>query len=111
MNKRTPKSLPNTRKIVNSRMIKLMKYAIQSGLVNSQKEWCDQIGYNHTNFNQVRNFAQGFTDEQKLAAAKLVDADMNYIFGRTDEIKWAKKTRTGLELIEEGVRILKEKRR
>jgi hypothetical protein len=95
------------REIVVTRMLDLLDHCIKKGIVVDRAEWCEKIGVNYRNFTQIRSFKQGFTDEQKIAAARLAKVDMNWIFGMTDQMPKKPDQLSPLDLIEEGLRILK----
>lgn len=95
--------------ITSQRMLDLMDYAISNSLVESQKDWCERIKFNSTNLAQIRSGKQGFTDEQKLAAAKLCRADMNWIFGLDATMIKMNHKISPIQLIKEGVRMLEKK--
>lgn len=90
-------------------MLELMEFSVVNKYAESQRDWCSRIGFNPTNISQIRTGRQGFTDEQKLAAAELVNANMNWLYGLEKNMTRVTKERSALDLIKEGVRMLERK--
>ena len=67
--------------ISDERMLKLMNYAIDNGVVDTESDYLEKINFLRTNIVQVRKGMRGFTKEQIHAAAKLTGANINWIFG------------------------------
>lgn len=75
-------------KIVNSRMLKIMEYAIDTGKVRNKTAWCKAIGLHSQNLaTQIIPGRQAFTHEQIYAAVKMVGASFDFVYGQTDVMK------------------------
>lgn len=102
-----PKPLRN---LINDRMFQLQDLAIKKGLVNSSQEWFKAIGSLYPNRSKYLDYTTGFTDEQKLAAAKMVGANLNWIFGlEANMIR--KEPKDPLEMIKAAVKMMESKKK
>lgn len=72
--------------IIHQRMLALMRHAVEKGKALDAKDWCKQIDINYRNFNQKGPARQGYTDDQKLAAVKLVGSNMDWLFGMEERM-------------------------
>jgi hypothetical protein len=104
MKSSSKKKLP----VTSQRMLELLDFCVRNKVVLTQKDWCEKIGFNTTNLSQVRSGRQGFTDEQKLAAAQLIGVNMNWIFGLESNMIRMEKTVKPVDLIRQGLRMLEK---
>lgn len=93
----------------NNRMLQLMHEAVAKEQMNSQKEWFEMIGFQQANVSGIRTGERSFTVEQMIKAAKFHATTLDYICGLTDQ-KAKRISPSAIDLIEEGLRKLKEKK-
>jgi hypothetical protein len=67
--------------ITDQRMLELMEWAINTGVVQHQSEWCDKIAFGRTNLRAVKIGEQSFTKEHILRACELTGVTPNWFFG------------------------------
>jgi hypothetical protein len=87
-------------------MLQLMEWVIQqedNKLPNTQGAYLDHIGAGKNNIGALKKGARGFTVEQILAAAKLTEVNLNWIFGMEKEMFLKGKSKSSLELLKEAV--------
>ncbi|MFA6058908.1 MAG: hypothetical protein WC756_11970 [Taibaiella sp.] len=92
--------------IVEERMLKLLYYVKRNSIkgVSSQKEFCDIIGLHTASVTEIKKGNRGFTTEQILRAASHFDADLYYLFGKTENMFLTSKANVSpLDLLKEAV--------
>lgn len=92
-------TLPTT----DQRMLELMKYAISSGLIKTQKDFCASVGISHHNLPAVKSGRQGFTVEQIANAINVYKVTADYLFGITDKMFSESKKQSPLDRIKEAL--------
>lgn len=68
-------------------MIQFMDHCVQSGLVPTQREYLESIGFSYRNIAQLRTGKQGFTAEHMKAAALQYDLNVNWLMGLESNVK------------------------
>ncbi len=103
------KKLSNSKQdIWDKRMLLLLAEALAKRIADSDVDWCEKIGAYSSNASMVKAGKRGFTIKNMVAAARLHNTSLDWICGLTDiKIKNVSKT-SGIELIEEGLRLLKK---
>ena len=76
---RVPKTIKD---VVTERMFQLMRLSVQVGKVRNQTDWCEKIGIAKQNITQIREGRASFTHEHVKAAADLVGASFDFIYGK-----------------------------
>ena len=89
--------------ISDERMLQLMAWAIQEGLVETERDYMEKIQFPRTNITQVRRGRQGFTKANILKACQLTGASADWIFGFTNH-RLRKQPRKAMEVLKEAVR-------
>jgi hypothetical protein len=89
--------------IADERMLKLMEYAISTGIVGTQKEFLDTIGARAGNAGQLRDGTRGFTVEQILEAAKLTKVNVNWLFGLEKNMLREDKKTSAIDILKSAV--------
>lgn len=107
MIKKTSNSLKVTQ-IWNIRMLDLMGESIMREEFKSEKDWFKKIGFTPANKPGLLTGERSFTIPQMIKAAKLHKTTLDYICGLTDVRHDAGKKISAVQLIEEGLRMLKE---
>ncbi len=90
-------------------MLELLDYWVaKTG--NTQKDWCQRIGYEYNNLSGVRRGIQSFRIEHLQAAMKLIkNSNYNWLFGtESNMIKINGKERPE-QLLETALQMLKNK--
>ena len=67
-------------------MLDWKNYSIQEGFAINQRDWCEKIGFPPTNIRQIKNGSQSFTIFQIYEASKLIDGNINWLFGRSAQM-------------------------
>ncbi|GEO08704.1 hypothetical protein [Segetibacter aerophilus] len=88
----------------NTRALELMKKEFGG----SDKEWCEHIGILQTNLNGYKNGTRSFTIEQLLKVCKMHSTTMDYLCGLTNQKAKQGAQLGAVQLIEEGLRMIKE---
>lgn len=73
--------------IADERMLLLMEWAIQKGIVDTETEYWERIEFARTSISNVRSGTQGFRTYHILNACRLTGASADYIFGFTNVIE------------------------
>lgn len=89
-------------------MLKLMEYAINTGIVKNKSAYFELIGFAYNSYKKVTDGVQSFTKEQIFNACKLTGASADWMFGFSDEMK-RKPSKSAITRLEEIVIELKMK--
>lgn len=73
--------------IADERMLMLMEWALQKGIVDTETEYWEKIGFARTSISNVKQGTQGFRNYHIHNACKLTGASADYIFGFTNVIE------------------------
>lgn len=92
--------------IADERMLMLMEWAIQKGIVDNETEYWERIGFARTSISNVRAGTQGFRTYHILNACRLTGASADYIFGLTNVIE-RKTAAQPIHLLEQAVAAIK----
>lgn len=89
---------------VSLRVLMWMQLAIDQGKVDNQNDWCGRVGLNPHNIGKVKNGTQSFTLSHIKAAAKLVDGNINWLFGlEPNMIRETGKKKKAIDMLREAV--------
>lgn len=92
----------------NKRMLQLMRESIHTGKAENEGDWCKKIGFNNYNLPKVKAGNHSFQIKQIIAAAKLSKVSVDWICGITTIREPNNKEYTAIQMIEEGLRMLKK---
>lgn len=73
--------------ISDERMLQLMEWAVHKGIVETETEYWEKIGFARTSISNVRAGTQGFRNYHICNACQLTGASADYIFGFTNVIE------------------------
>ena len=76
--------MPKKLFIADERMLQLMEYAVEKGIVESSAEYWEKIDFARTSISNVKQGTQGFRNYHIYNACKLTGASADYIFGFTN---------------------------
>lgn len=88
--------------IVNERMFRWMEHAVTMKICDNQKDWCQRIGFPHTNISQVKSGVQSFTLSQIEQAARLVKGNMNWLWDFEPNMLRTSKPLSPMELLQQA---------
>jgi len=103
--------LPTQQPIYDKRMLVLLDQAKASGLVANAKDWCERIGLKEANLSAIKRGDRSFTLEQIIEACKLSSVSIDWICGLKNTQGISEQKATPIEMIEQAVRLLKEKKK
>jgi hypothetical protein len=89
-------------------MLLLMRDAIHSNLVDTERDFCQQVGFNETNLPKVKAGKVSFTVDQITKACELMGTNANWILG-LEKTKKRSVAKDPLELIRAGLEMLETK--
>jgi len=78
--------MPKKLFIADERMLQLMEWAVQKGIVETETEYWERIKFGRTSISNVKQGTQGFRNYHILNACKLTGASADYIFGFTNSM-------------------------
>jgi len=91
-------------------MLTLCEEAPREGIAIDERIWCSLIGFPFpNNLRGIRDGKRNFTIEQIIAAAKLHHTSTDWILGLTELKEPFPEKVNGIKLIEEGIRLLKNR--
>lgn len=88
--------------ITDERMLKLMTWAIDKGIADTETEYLEAISFPRTNISNVRRGVQSFTKEHILNACRLTGASADYVFGFSTVIS-RKPSKSAIQTLKEAV--------
>lgn len=94
--------MPKKLFITDERMLKLIDYAVENGIVQTETEYLEKIDFPRTSIKIVRNGTQGFRKTHILNACNLTGASADYVFGFTNVIK-RKQSPKAMDLLKEAM--------
>jgi len=89
--------------VTDERMLKLMEWSVDSGIVETQGEYLGKVGALKSNAWGYRNGSRRFTVEQILEAAKLTKANINWIFGLEKDMLLDSKSISAIDRLKSAV--------
>ncbi|WPV66327.1 hypothetical protein [Chitinophaga sp. LS1] len=89
--------------IADERILQLMEYAISTDIVDTQKEFLNEIGFGANNLGKLRNGERHFTPDNILKAATMTGANLNWIFGLEKNMLRDGKKHTAIDLLKSAV--------
>lgn len=92
--------------ISDARMIQLMEYCVATGLAKNRAQWCNSIGYSPMNWSGLIAGRRGFTNAHILAAAKMYDVNLNWLFGLEENMLRTPEDLSPIEAIKAAVAAL-----
>lgn len=90
-------------KLWNQRMIQFMDHCVQSGLVPTQRDFLESIGFPPTNIGQVRRGLQSFTLEHLRNASSKYQLNINWIVGLETDMK-RRPAKTPIQQLKDAVK-------
>jgi hypothetical protein len=75
-----------TPKEITKRALLLFEFAIQNNLAGTQGELCKKIGLIQSNLADIKTHKRAFTHIQLYNLAKLTKANLNWVYGFSDEM-------------------------
>lgn len=95
--------------MIDQRMFQWMEYTIGEGKALHQKDWLEKIGFPITNVGHVKSGKQSFTRDQIGKAAKMINGNINWLYGIEPNMLLASKKKTALQLLKEATRAVEER--
>lgn len=94
--------------ITDQRMIQVMEYCVAGNIqgVKNRTQWSKAIGFSPMNWSGLMRGKRGFTNAQILAAAKLFDINLNWLFGLEENMLRTPESLSPLEAIKAAVTAL-----
>jgi hypothetical protein len=87
---------------IDSRMLKLMAYAIRTGIAPNESQYLSMIGFSRTNISNIRSGRQSFSKDHIQKACKLTGGNANWILGLEPGMM-RKPSKSALERIREAL--------
>lgn len=66
--------------------LRLFEYAVDNNYAKNQRDLCIKIGLQPTNLADIRNEKRTFTHEQLFHLAKLTGANINWVYGLSEDM-------------------------
>jgi len=93
---------------INKKFLIWMDIALSTGIAATKREFCEESGVSFTNIYNIQRGHQAVTLSQIKKAGELVGGDYNFIFRDRWQPLLSRGTKTGVELIEEGLTMIKQ---
>ena len=68
-------------------MLLFIDHCLEAGIVDTQRDFLESIGFSYRNIAQLRTGKQGFTAEHMKAAALQYDLNVNWLMGLESNVK------------------------
>lgn len=94
--------------MIDQRMFQWMEYTIGEGKALHQKDWLEKIGFPISNIGHVKSGKQSFTRDQIVKAARLINGNINWLFGLETNMLLVNKKKTALQLLKEATKAVEE---
>lgn len=94
----------------DQRMLNVMEYCISNQVngITTQKAWCEAIGFEPTNINNIKKGVRGFSKEHLSNAGDVLGVDMNYLFGLTDIMFRKTATISPIDMLKQAVKAVEQ---
>lgn len=89
--------------ISDDRMLKLIEWAISTGIVDSRSEFLNKVGAGRNNISGLLNGERSFTTIQILEAATLTGVNINWLFGLEKNMLRDEKKHSALDVLKAAV--------
>lgn len=96
--------------VTDRKMFLLMEYSLAEGIAKNEQEYFKKIGFGINNKTNILNGSQSFSIKHLLAAAKLTNVNMNWLFDLESNIK-RKESTDPIKRIKDALNEIEQKRK